>query len=32
MISKEVPAVIVQKADGSQDIITKSDLISVLAG
>lgn len=32
MLSKEMPAVIVQNEDGTQAIITKSDLISVLAG
>ncbi|MFN7707725.1 MAG: CBS domain-containing protein, partial [Sphingobacteriia bacterium] len=32
MMTREMPAVIVQKEDGSQDIITKSDLITVLAG
>lgn len=32
MITKENPAVMVQRTDGSLDIITKFDLISVLAG
>jgi cystathionine beta-synthase len=32
MINKDNPAVLVQKHDGSLDIITKYDLISVLAG